>query len=54
MNTNNPEFFTFYEKDVIFPEECQLEVQVWSAHEGFTGGLDDIYIGSTYVDLEER
>ncbi|EPR62810.1 putative heat shock protein DNAJ pfj4 [Toxoplasma gondii TgCatPRC2] len=53
-NTHNPEFFTVWEKDVMFPDDSQFELQVWSAHEGTSGGLDDIFIGSTCIDLEER
>nr|CEL66850.1 TPA: heat shock protein DNAJ pfj4, putative [Neospora caninum Liverpool] len=53
-NTHNPEFFTVWEKDVMFPDDSQFELQVWSAHEGVSGGLEDIYIGSTCIDLEER
>ncbi|PFH33328.1 putative heat shock protein DNAJ pfj4 [Besnoitia besnoiti] len=53
-NTYNPEFFTVWEKDVMFPDDSQFELQVWSAHEGMTGGLKDLYVGSTCIDLEER
>ena len=52
--TLNPDFFTLWEKDIAFPEESRLEIGVWSAHESLLEQVDDAFLGSTTIDLEER
>ncbi|KAL8453904.1 hypothetical protein Emed_000615 [Eimeria media] len=52
--TLNPDFFTLWERDIVFPEESRLEIGVWSAHEKLMQQVDDIFLGSTVIDLEER
>ncbi|CDI81794.1 C2 domain-containing protein, putative [Eimeria acervulina] len=52
--TLNPDFFTMWERDVAFPDESRLEVSVWSAHEKLLQQVDDVFLGSTVIDLEER
>lgn len=52
--TLNPDFFTLWEKDVVFPEESRLEIGVWSAHEKLMQQVDDVFLGSTVIDLEHR
>ncbi|KAL8432549.1 hypothetical protein ACSSS7_004546 [Eimeria intestinalis] len=52
--TLNPDFFTLWERDIVFPEESRLEIGVWSAHEKLMQQVDDIFMGSTVIDLEER
>lgn len=43
-----------WERDVAFPDESRLEVSVWSAHEKLLQQVDDVFLGSTVIDLEER
>ncbi|OEH76777.1 c2 domain-containing protein [Cyclospora cayetanensis] len=50
----NPDFFTMWERDISFPEESRLEISVWSAHEKLMQQVDDVFLGSTVIDLEER
>ncbi|CDJ42504.1 C2 domain-containing protein, putative [Eimeria tenella] len=52
--TLNPDFFTMWERDVAFPDESRLEISVWSAHEKLLQQVDDIFLGSTVIDLEQR
>ncbi|KAF8822765.1 putative heat shock protein DnaJ pfj4 [Cardiosporidium cionae] len=53
QQTHNPEFFLLFERDVIFPEQSQVTIAVWSSQEIY-GNRRESFIGETEIDLEER
>ena len=48
-DTNDPNFYRYFEFTVKLPGESVLEIQVWDED-----GIDDDLIGSTKIDLEDR
>ncbi|KAF8822686.1 putative heat shock protein DnaJ pfj4 [Cardiosporidium cionae] len=53
QHTHNPEFFLLFERDIIFPEQSQVAISVWSEQEIY-GNRQESFIGATEIDLEER
>mmetsp|Transcript_45036 Transcript_45036/g.102042 ORF Transcript_45036/g.102042 Transcript_45036/m.102042 type:complete len:1451 (+) Transcript_45036:77-4429(+) len=50
--TNSPDFYRVEERDVVFPMETRLEVQLWDCNTGMMGS--DGLIGCTTIDLQDR
>ncbi|CAI7722328.1 ferlin, putative [Plasmodium vivax] len=53
-NTLNPEFRCLWESEAIFPEDEILTVSVYSAEDNFDKQINDLYIGSTEINLFDR
>ncbi|CRH01369.1 ferlin, putative [Plasmodium relictum] len=50
----NPEFRCLWESEAIFPEDETLTISVYSAENNFDKQINDIYIGSTEINLFDR
>jgi hypothetical protein len=48
----NPEFCWFQECDISLPEQTRLEIAVYSKQQSVQS--DDVFIGSTVIDLQTR
>lgn len=53
MESSNPQFMWVEEIDVLCPQELSVEISVWSASLD-VGTQEDIYLGSTTIDFEQR
>ncbi|SBS88629.1 ferlin, putative [Plasmodium malariae] len=50
----NPDFRCLWESEAIFPEDEILTISVYSAEDGYDKQINDIYIGSTEINLFDR
>ncbi|EUT79080.1 hypothetical protein PFAG_05652 [Plasmodium falciparum Santa Lucia] len=50
----NPEFGCLWESEAIFPEDEILTISVYSAEDNYDKQINDIYIGSTEINLFDR
>ncbi|SBS86577.1 ferlin, putative [Plasmodium ovale curtisi] len=50
----NPNFSCLWESEAIFPEDEILTISVYSAEDGYDKQINDIYIGSTEINLFDR
>ncbi|GAB68029.1 ferlin [Plasmodium cynomolgi strain B] len=53
-NSLNPDFRCLWESEAIFPEDEILTISVYSAEDNYDKQINDLYIGSTEINLFDR